>query len=115
LEHQLAFFGYDDPTPPPVDIAPSALPRNHFLVSGHELATRMEGWSGLLDFELPPPAIIPDANEQELADRLRRVEGALARTRSRRSVRIGDAIRKVQHGRTWRDVREAIKLVRGGQ
>jgi Sulfotransferase family len=115
LKHHLAFFGYDRTTSPPVDIAPSAAERDHFLVSGHELAARMKAWSGLVDFDIQPPAVIPEGNEHELADRLRRVEGALARTRSRRSVRIGDAIRKVQHGRSWRDVREAIQLVRGGQ
>jgi hypothetical protein len=113
LKHELGFFGYDDVMSPASALSPPAAQRDHFLTSGRELATRMEAWSELLEFELPPPAVIPDANEQELAERLRRVESALARTRSRRSVRIGDAIRKVQHGRTWRDVRKAIQLVRG--
>jgi hypothetical protein len=115
LERHLAFFGYDDTTSPSVASSQPADERDELLVSGDRLAARIEEWSGLVDFDPPPPALVPEANEQELADRLRRVEGALARTRSRRSVRIGDAIRKVQHGRSWRDVREAIQLVRGGQ
>jgi hypothetical protein len=50
---------------------------------------------------------------EELAARLARTEAALARARSRRVVRVGDAVRRVQHGRSMQDLRAAWRILRG--
>lgn len=108
-----AFFGYD-----PIEastlrpfLKPTA--RRRWLPSGDDILTRRQQWKGRVDFERQPRTLAIDASPEELAEQLARVEKALARTRSRRAVRIGDAIRKVQHGRSWQDVRDAAALIRG--
>ena len=50
---------------------------------------------------------------EELAERLVRTEAALTRVRTRRAVRVGDAVRGVQHGRSLADLREAWRMLRG--
>jgi len=82
------------------------------LWNGAEVARRQEQWAGRIDFDRRPPTLSIDANPEELAIRLEQVEQALARTRRRRSVRASEAIRKVQRGRSLRDVREAWSLIR---
>jgi hypothetical protein len=57
---------------------------------------------------------LPDLDRDELAARLARVERTLARVRSRRLVRAGDALRRVQRGRSMADVRSAWALLRAG-
>lgn len=109
-----AFFGYESAADPTVRgplLPPSAAPRR-WLPDGDELATRRRAWAGEVDFDNHPATLFIDASAEELADKLHRVEQALARTRTRRSVRIGDAVRKVQHGRSIQDVRDAWALVR---
>ena len=54
-----------------------------------------------------------DANAEELAERLAQLERVLARVRSRRLVRMSAAFRKVQHGRSLRDLQDAWALLRG--
>jgi hypothetical protein len=66
-----------------------------------------------VDFERRPPTLLIDASAEELAERLAQVEQALARTRARRSVRAGEAIRKLQRARSPRDARDAWRLLRG--
>lgn len=109
-----AFFGYDvtDSSREPLLPSPS---ERRWLPTGDDLEARRALWADRVDFDRRPPTLAIDASPEELADRLSRVEQALARTRSRRAVRIGDAVRKVQHGRSWRDIRDAVNLIRGRQ
>lgn len=108
------FFGYEaaDSTSCQPLLAPGS-PRE-WIPSGVDLAIRRRAWAARVDFEQRPPTLAIDANPEELAQRLAQVERALARTRSRRSVRMSDALRTVQHGRSRRDVRQAWALLRGG-
>ena len=106
------FFGYDPVDPTPRQRLASAERPDAWTVSGGDLAVRRLDWDGQVDFEMRPPPVVIDASPEELAARLARVEGALARTRSRRAVRMGDALRKVQHGRSMSDIREALTLLR---
>ncbi|MBA2561059.1 MAG: sulfotransferase [Propionibacteriales bacterium] len=107
------FFGYD-----PADalnrqpILPAGS-RAAWLPTGHDLCTRQQVWADRVDFELRPPSLAIDARPEELAERLSQVERALARVRSRRAVRISDAFRKVQHGRSRHDLRQALAILRG--
>ncbi len=69
-----------------------------------------------LDIALALRAYAEDAPTEvrpaELARRLAQVEAALARTRGRRAVRLADAARRVQRGRTWADVKAAAAMLR---
>lgn len=106
------FLGYDVDGPPggggSAERAASALP----VVTGTELAARRitspvdlaaDGGRGLSLAEL---------GVEELAARLARSEAALARARSRRAVRVADAVRRVQHGRSVADLRAAWRMLR---
>jgi hypothetical protein len=106
-----AFFGYS--TQQPATLAPLVFPDSPLgrLVTGDEIVRRRAAWSERVDFEERPPTLAIDASADELALRLARVEAALARTRSRRSVRLGDALRKVQHGRSLAALREAWAML----
>jgi len=84
-----------------------------WLVDGDELARRREQWQDRLSFEPRPSPALPQGTAEELAARLAHAEGALARVRSRRAVRMADAMRTVQHGRSLEDVRRAWTLLRG--
>ena len=66
-----------------------------------------------LSYSFPPSTALHQGSAEELAARLAHVEGALARVRSRRAVRVADAMRTVQHGRSLEDVRRAWTLLRG--
>ncbi len=107
-----SFFGYD-----PLDaLSRSPLPCSgvrRWMPDGSDLARRRAEWSGRLDFDQRTPAVLIDADPVDLATRLDRLERALARVRSRRAVRISDAIRTVQHGRSVRDIRAAYARLRG--
>jgi hypothetical protein len=103
------FFGYH-PTDPLVR-DPLVADGRH-LMTGAEVARRRDAWSGQVDFEARPVAPVVDAPPEELAARLRQAEQALARTRSRRAVRLVDAARKVQHGRSRDDLRAAWAFLR---
>ena len=110
---QLGFFGYDSRTSELACIASQGDRGSRWLASGGDLRQRRGQWADRLDFEPPPPPVMPGASEHDLVARLQRAESALARTRSRTSVRVADGLRKVQHGRSWRDLRDAIRLIRG--
>ena len=107
------FLGYEpaDPTNRQ-PLTPPGSPRT-WIPTGEELGRRRRDWADRVDFELRPPTLVIDASPEELAERLAQVESALARTRSRRSVRMSDAFRKVQRGRSRQDVRQAWALLRG--
>lgn len=109
------FFGYDPVHPTPRQSLTLAARPDTWTVSGRDLALRRRDWNGRVDFEMRLPSGVLDASPEELAARLARVEGALARTRSRKAVRIADALRKVQHGRSMGDIGAALSLLRGSR
>jgi len=83
-----------------------------WLPTGAELAVRRRTWAEEVDFDERPQSLLLDVSVEDLTKRVVRAERALARTRTRTAVRVGDAVRKVQHGRSLRDIREAWALVR---
>jgi hypothetical protein len=98
------FFGYS-----PFDAAErgpwEGSSGRQWTLTGGDLADRREGWRDRVDFESRPPVPAVDADPLEIARRLSHVEGALARVRSRRAVRLADAMRALQHGRSWADLK----------
>ncbi len=113
------FFGYDPVDPNRLARLTPADARLERVLTGTDLAQRRREWEGRVDFEQRPSTPAIDASPEELARRLAHTERALARVRSRRSVRMSDAFRKMQHGRSLDDVRAAWTLLRsssqGGQ
>jgi hypothetical protein len=109
-----ALFGY-----PPYDAADrvrlDAAGRHRWTLRGGDVARLREGSRGRVDGESRPSAPSPDADPDELARRLSHVEAALARTRSRRAVRLADAMRGLQHGRSWSDVTAVWRALRARQ
>jgi hypothetical protein len=110
-----AFFGYDPVDPVLREPLTGPGSDRTWTATGHDVALRRRAWEGRVDFNFSPPPLIVDASPQELAAQLARAEAALARVRSRRAVRLVDAVRKVQHGRSWDDVRAGWSLVRHGR
>lgn len=107
------FFGYDALEPAIREpLGPTTDP-SHWTVTGEDLARRRSAWADRIDFAERPVTPMIDAPPEELAARLLRVEQALARTRSRRLVRMGDAFRRVQRGRSVQDLRDAWSVLRG--
>lgn len=86
-----------------------------WTLTGDNVARRRAAYADRVDFDATPPTLAIDADPQELARRLAQVEAALDRTRTRRAVRIADAMRRVQRGRSWRDVRAVWSSVRGSK
>jgi hypothetical protein len=84
---------------------------HEWTATGTELAELLAGHPGVLDGGGGTPFAL-EADPAELARRLVQVEAALARTRGRRAVRIADAARRVQRGRTWVDVKAALATLR---
>jgi hypothetical protein len=91
----------------------SSAPRE-WTLTGTELRAGIAGLE-LAHAGPQQPGPLPDMDREELAARLVRVERTLARVRSRRLVRAGDALRRVQRGRSVADVRSAWALLRAGQ
>ena len=108
-----AFFGYQSADPSERELLHPSANQRRWLVDGSDLACRRAGWKDRIDFDEQPPMLLIDASPEELAERLAQVEQALARTRSRRAVRLGEALRKVQRGRSLSDARDAWSLLRG--
>jgi hypothetical protein len=98
-----AFFGY-----PPVQtggsLASDAPSGRSWTLTGSDLAHLRERWRDRVDFASRPSSPALDADPQEVARRLAHVEAALARVRSRRAVRLADALRGLQHGRSRSDL-----------
>lgn len=107
------FFGYEPLTAAPAGPLPGVSSAGVALARGGDLARARDAWRERLDFTVRPTVQHADADPQELAARLVRTEAALARARSRRAVRVADAVRKVQHGRSATDLRAAWAMVRG--
>ena len=106
-----ALFGY-----PPFEAAArhrlDAGSENRWTSTGHDLARLRERSRGRVDFESRPSVPPLDADPDELARRLSHVEAALARTRSRRAVRLADGMRSLQRGRSWSDIKAAWRTLR---
>ncbi len=109
-----AFFGYD-PLDPHVSPFGWGEPVVKHAVLGDLLADRWARLGGRLSIAPPAHLSYADASPEELAQRLAQVEAALARTRTRRAVRMADAVRRVQRGRSAADLRAAWTLVRHPQ
>jgi hypothetical protein len=91
------FLGYDPARPGPQEplVRPDR-PEPHWLLTGGHLADR-QSRPGSLALDGPPePVVMPEMSAAELAKRLQQAEGALARIRSRRAVRWGNAARRAQ-------------------
>lgn len=109
-----AFLGYAAQAPDVDTQTTGRGDRGRLLVTGTELATRHQGRPVDLRPEGDRGMGLAELGVDELAARLARSEAALARARSRRAVRAGDAVRRVQHGRSVEDLRAAWRLLRGG-
>jgi hypothetical protein len=86
-------------------------PSSWGLPDGSVLAERPEV-RAVLDRDPPIRPIDPDADPVQLARRLADAEAALLRQRNRRSVRLGEAVRKVQRNRTPGDVWSVVQILR---
>jgi len=100
------FLGYDAD-------GPAAPGPDRPVATGTELAARRTARPVDLAPEGDRSLGLAELGVEELAARLARTEAALARARSRRAVRAGDAVRRVQHGRSVADLRAAWRLLRG--
>lgn len=109
------FLGYDVLEPVPARRLVSSAGPPRWLATGTDLARQRHAWAGAVDFDAQPAIPLLDASPEELARQLSRTEQALARVRSRRAVRWVDALRKVQHGRSVKDLRAAWSVVVGPQ
>ena len=61
------------------------------------------------------PALVSHAVVRRAAISIAATSRRDGEVRSRRAVRLVDAVRKVQHGRSWDDVRAGWALVRHGR
>jgi hypothetical protein len=107
------FFGYHLSDGAAGPWLPTTSTGRPWTATGEDLAARTGEWRDQVDFDERPPTAAVDASPEELAERLARAERALARVRSRRAVRLADAVRRVQRGRSPRDVAEAWSILRG--
>jgi hypothetical protein len=106
------FLGYDVTTPgPPADWSVPGRPQAR-VVTGTELAERRRSHPVPLSSPATRRPGLEELGVEELAARLARAEAALSRVRSRRAVRLVDAARKVQHGRSRDDLRAAWQVLR---
>jgi Sulfotransferase family len=106
------FFGYHKVDPVSREPLVGAESARRWTPSGTDLANRRGTWEQRVDFEERPDAPMLEADPDELARRLVQVERALARTRTRRAVRLADAARTVQRGRSLQGVRQAWSVLR---
>jgi hypothetical protein len=109
-----SLFSYDVSSP---EVLPPQLGEegrgSEWLAGGDELLERCRSLEAGAHGQGGATVMYPDADPRELALALARTQQALARVRSRRTVRWVDALRRVQHGRSVDDVRAAWALVRG--
>ena len=108
------FFGYprfEATGRLPVDAASAG----EWTLTGADLAGLRERWRGRIDFASRPSLPAFEADPADLARRLAHVEAVLARVRSRRAVRLADAVRGLQHGRSWADLAAVRESLRRGR
>lgn len=108
------FFGYE-PTEPAVSARLTGADATSWLATGSDLVRLRELWRDRLDFEARPQQPLTEADPEALAARLAHVERALRRVRSRRAVRLADAVRQVQSGRSRADLRRLWSALRRGE
>ena len=107
------FFGYR-PTDPAVRERLTGDETGRWLATGDDLVRRRDRWRGRLDFDVRPGRALPEATPEALAARLAHVERALSRVRSRRAVRLADAVRQARNGRSLEDLKQVWSAVRPG-
>ena len=106
------FFGYDATSPDVRAAWSTPGQRTVQVVTGQDLAQRQRMWPSDVSSAATRRPGLEELGVEELAARLARAEAALSRVRSRRAVRLVDAFRKVQHGRSREDVRAAWRVLR---
>ena len=107
------FFGYvSRAAPEATSDQPEA--RSALLLGGDALRTRCMDWGDRIDFAERREVVAPDADLQELAERAARAEAALARVRSRRTVRLSEALRRARRDRDLASLRQVWRATRGG-
>jgi hypothetical protein len=109
----IGFFGYSPLETQDRDSweAPSG---RVWTMTGDDVADRRERWHERVDFDSTPQVPEIDGDPAELARRLSHVEATLTRVRSRRAVRLADAARELQKGRSWADLKALWKSLRRG-
>jgi hypothetical protein len=105
-----AFFGYGSSDAERAPLEASAGRR--WTLDGGDIATRRAQWRDRVDFDSRPPTPVLEGDPEELARRLVRAEAVLARTRSRRALRLADALRGLQRRRSLDDVRAVWRVLR---
>jgi len=91
------FLGYDTDRPGAHrPLVPARGPETHLLLTGGRLADRQSGPGAVGLDGADEPVIMPEMSAAELAKRLQQAEATLARIRSRRAVRWGNAARRAQ-------------------
>lgn len=106
------FFGYDAATPEIRAAGPPAGSGRARTLTGADLALRRRDWPHEIALDVDRRPRLMDITVEELAARLTRTEDVLARTRSRRAVRVADAFRTAQHGRSRAELRTAWRVLR---
>ena len=107
------FLDYDAESPADVAGAASQGDPPRCVVTGTELAARRRTRPVDLTPQGDRRMSLAELGVEELAARLARTEAALERARSRRAVRVGNAVRRVQHGRSAADLRAAWRMLLG--
>lgn len=107
------FLGYDLTDPAVRAPLTASSSTRRWTATGEDLAGRRRDWDGELDLAPRRHRLVIEASPEELAERLARTESALRRARSRRAVRLSDALRKLQHGRSVEAARAAWSIWRG--
>src|SRR3954447_18709613 len=91
------FLGYDPDRPGlQAPLVPPDRPDPRRLLTGGHLADRQSGPGALVLDGAAEPVIMPEMSAAELAKRLQQAEATLARIRTRRAVRWGNAARRAQ-------------------
>jgi hypothetical protein len=109
-----ALFGYRPLEARVTDAMPVAAPDRH-TATGDRFPRDSSSLGARLGVAGPARFDYTEASAEELAERLVHVEAALRRTRSRRAVRVADAARRIQHGRSAADLRSLLSSLRRTQ
>jgi hypothetical protein len=110
-----AYFGYQSNDPLDRCRLTEKLSARSWIVTGNELALRRRAWSREVDFDARPPTLAIEASPEDLASRLQMAEQHIARIQSAKAVRVGEALRQLQHGRSLRNVQRAWSTIRGSK
>ncbi len=112
---QVFGFGANEVKP----VGPILGAEDQWLVTGSELASQRANWSDIARDQSVELALPPDATLEEMAERAFRAEAALARVRSRRTVRLSESLRRATRDRSPREFGAAARILlekpRGGR